>query len=510
MNKDILWLNENLSTRGEEWTEKRISVLQVLAQKTRWTFDEILQYHHNLLFLQGYPDSPKILQQAKKEFDRITKLIRSYCQQPRHKTNFTDSGLVHSDIRTQYSLSALEKLLSNKANIGLFSIDAQPEIQDKIIQVLTPSALRNEWNNKAISTFDQLLKTVDDTHKLESLVAFFLNSDVPPTQKEQLFEDAEIYVEWVFERGISYSRSPIKDTFFHPENFERAPDLFQSLKDEHCKIIPLSKKEKSELQYQSLQLLGALARETDPVTYAEIDATEHFDAGRGMHVTLFYMKPEFRLGLESYVGYVAWKNGIPLAYGGAWILGEYARIGINIFPWFRGGESVRTFQRLMAVYYQQLGVKRFGVEPYQIGLDNPEGIESGAFWFYYRMGYRPKQSDLLHLASLEWKKIKANKNYRSPKSTLKKLAHSRMLLSTDGSLANNDSALFNRLFFEKSNTQKPLDFIRNCADPKQHWNKNEHALWEKIRVEKQSGSERKYQELSLTHASWIQWLNQEQ
>lgn len=509
MNKDLLWLSDTLSMRGAEWTEKRFSCLQRLAQKKRWSIDEILHYHHSLLFLQGYPDSNKMLQLAKKEFALLAKRIQQQCENSRIKPEYADSGLVHSDIRSQYSLSAIEQLLAQKARIQLFSIDARPEIQDNIIQQLTPSLLRNEWNNKVLSTFDKLLESVEGSKKLHALVAFFLNSELPIARKEQLFEEAEVYVEWVFDKGISFSGSPISCSYFHPENFDRSPDLFASLMNQACEPISTSWAEKAELKSNALQLLGALARETDPVTYAETEAIEHYDVGKGMHITLYYMKPEFRLGLESYVGYVAWKNSIPLAYGGAWILGEYARIGINIFPWFRGGESVRTFQRIMAVYHQQHGVKRFGVEPYQIGLDNPEGIDSGAFWFYFRMGYRPKQKDLLRLAEEEWKKIKAQKNYRSSKSTLKKLAHSRMMLSTDGSYANTDSAWINRLFLAENKTINAVDFLRNCADPKKYWNKNEHALWEKMWQEKQCGSERKFLELSLRHTAWMQWLNEE-
>ena len=133
------------------------------------------------------------------------------------------------------------------------------------------------------------------------------------------------------------------------------------------------------------------------------------------------------------MGYVAYKNGLPQAYGGSWIFRGQAKIGINIFPAYRGGESSWLFAQLIRTYSQAFGVKTFAVEPYQIGKNNPEGIESGAFWFYYRHGFRPLQAELRTLAAEEFDKINAIRRYKSASSTLRRLAESDLLLLPDGS-----------------------------------------------------------------------------
>ncbi|MBK9983286.1 MAG: hypothetical protein IPP15_12935 [Saprospiraceae bacterium] len=56
---------------------------------------------------------------------------------------------------------------------------------------------------------------------------------------------------------------------------------------------------------------------------------------------------------------------------------------------FRNGESAFILAQLLRVYKHVFKLSYFEVEPYQFGLDNPEGIASGAFWFYYRFGFRP-------------------------------------------------------------------------------------------------------------------------
>ncbi|MCA1628458.1 MAG: hypothetical protein LC742_10915, partial [Acidobacteria bacterium] len=84
--------------------------------------------------------------------------------------------------------------------------------------------------------------------------------------------------------------------------------------------------------------------------------------------------------------------------------------------------------RLMRLYHQLLGVEVFSVEPYQLGgSGNEEGIESGAFWFYRKLGFRPIRPELAALCELEERKIAARHEYRTPARTLRRLASGHLL-----------------------------------------------------------------------------------
>ena len=78
------------------------------------------------------------------------------------------------------------------------------------------------------------------------------------------------------------------------------------------------------------------------------------------------------------------------------------------------------FAQLLRTYKQAFGAEYFEVEPYQFGKNNPEGLQSGAFWFYYRFGFRPIESQLHELALKEAELIGSQKGYRSSIDTLKK------------------------------------------------------------------------------------------
>lgn len=55
----------------------------------------------------------------------------------------------------------------------------------------------------------------------------------------------------------------------------------------------------------------------------------------------------------------------------------------------RGREAAWLWAGALRAFATCFGVRRFVVNPVQIGEDNADAIASGAFWFYWRLGFRP-------------------------------------------------------------------------------------------------------------------------
>jgi hypothetical protein len=132
------------------------------------------------------------------------------------------------------------------------------------------------------------------------------------------------------------------------------------------------------------------------------------------------MRPARRSPLDSHVGMMLFKNGVPVGYGGGWPFAGTCRIGVNIFAPFRGGESALLFGQVLRVYRQRFAVGRFIVEPSQFGGTNKEGLQSGAFWFYYRLGFRPIDARSARLARDEWARMQSDRTYRTPIPALRR------------------------------------------------------------------------------------------
>ena len=145
-----------------------------------------------------------------------------------------------------------------------------------------------------------------------------------------------------------------------------------------------------------------MTRETSTLRYRELYGFTHGDAkrvfqvsiGRGVDLFLMGVSPGLRLPLRAYHAAMIFKNGVPVGYFEGLSLFERMESGFNLYYSFRDGETAWLYARTLNIFRHLLGVTAFSLDPYQIGYENEEGIESGAFWFYRKLGFRPNTAGL--------------------------------------------------------------------------------------------------------------------
>jgi hypothetical protein len=148
------------------------------------------------------------------------------------------------------------------------------------------------------------------------------------------------------------------------------------------------------------------------------------DLGGGMQFAAIGVVPQRRGLLEATYGHLLLANGMPIGYGGFTTLFAQVNTGINVFPEFRGSEAAYAFEQALRVMHALTGNARFVVNPYQFGAGNDEALASGAYWFYYRLGFRSAQAPVRALAEKEFARLRAERRYRVPVATLRKLTAS--------------------------------------------------------------------------------------
>ncbi len=148
---------------------------------------------------------------------------------------------------------------------------------------------------------------------------------------------------------------------------------------------------------------------------------------------------EHRLPLRAYHAGMFFKNGVPIGYIECLTLFEHMEVGFNLYYTFREGETAWLYARLLRLFHQLLNVACFAVDPYQVGHHNEEAIESGAFWFYRKLGFRPANPQVSRLLRTEESKLQANPAHRTPARTLRRLAAGWMIYEMPGS-RNSDSS----------------------------------------------------------------------
>src|SRR5258708_15432911 len=141
---------------------------------------------------------------------------------------------------------------------------------------------------------------------------------------------------------------------------------------------------------------------------------------------LWKLPAERRLPLRAYVAGLTLKNGVPVNYIEAIGLCEWLEVGFNTFYTYRHGETAWIYAQALRCLCALTRAKTISIYPYQIGQNNDEALESGAFWFYRKLGFRSGSRQLEQVARREEQKIAVNPLYRTPKKTLKLLAEAQM------------------------------------------------------------------------------------
>jgi len=396
----------------------------------------IKDYHDLLLFHCAFPATGHIYKLAIAELERMSNEVKLIMEHNsiRNHLALMGSGLPHTELLCTYSFSLtnwLQKKFPNQ--VGLDSSEASPETIRKILYLFLPKneyqrATQGELNLK--NRIKYLSGLTDASDQLRWLVRLFNESPLPLDVKEEFYDQLKIFVRWKLEEAF-FSRSFLhaetssihyQHLFHHPVN---ASQLVRQPIDPPLDINLKTRRRIVEIMKATLAFQY---KEIDPFTYANENELELFDLGQGMRLALIGMVNEKKLSIENYIGYMAFRNGVPVAYGGGWLFGQRCKIGINIFEPFRRGESGWLFTQILRVYYHQHSARHFIVKPFQFGKGNPEGLKSGAFWFYYKLGFRPQEKKIRDLAKDEWEKKRMISGHRTTISRLKQLASSNVEL----------------------------------------------------------------------------------
>lgn len=412
---------------------RKSELLNSLMIQKEFTSKDIINYHDTLLFLLAYPQNKNIYQLTQNAFSVFENQLFLHLKKYKSKAinELLGSGLSGTYLTSSFGFDLTKHLvLQYKNQISIDTIDWECENGIEILKLILPKCEQDILLLKEESITQWFIELAGEGQNVIEFLLRSLEEKFPePDVCEYFFLKLKVYVKIDF-TGKLPSRSAITHTFnpvfYHDKELVRKINLFDELKKKVKGPLPLNAQAKEQSWRTSQLMLLSLGRETDPLAYGRAEDVEVYDAGRGLSICLNGMRPGKRLPFESYIGYMAYKNGRPIAYGGAWIFGNRARIGLNVFEPYRGGESTWIFAAILRTYSLVFNIQHLLVDPYQIGKDNEEAIESGAFWFYYKLGFKPLQIPLKELAETEFAKMKESQQYRSSKAILRKLATSTL------------------------------------------------------------------------------------
>ena len=225
------------------------------------------------------------------------------------------------------------------------------------------------------------------------------------------------------------SRWPVRGTHFQRGPFAGRPALAEAAATTPRSIRVLSPTEGEAALMLAMEAMVTRTRDLDVFAWGDARDVRLIDMGDGLAFLMIGARPDRRLLLESVYGFLTLKNGVPVGYVLVSALYGSAEVAFNVFDTFRGAEAGPVYGKVLGMTRALFGSDTFTIYPYQLGDGNDEAIESGAWWFYHKLGFRPRARAARALMTRELARMARTPGHRSGPATLRKLARSNLYAS---------------------------------------------------------------------------------
>jgi len=399
----------------------------------------LVRFHEALCFLQAYPDDARVLELVDKTLEGFASRVARLGPSARR---LHDSGIGGAtlDYPFGYPMARwLAERFPRDTEIAWSRFDDADRL-DETLSLLATAAEGDAFSEGGMG-WRQWLREAKGGRRLSDLAVvleLFARTGLPEETRDWLFESVALPILWR-PRGPGASRTlarlPCRQVFFHHAGLDRSPgDLVAALR--RPPPLARARRDRGEAMIEAARVaMATRQRELHAFSHPNPDDVLLVDAGRGLTLVFIGMAPDFRLPLEGYYGFLALKNGVPVSYGGGWELFGTLDFAVNIFASFRQGESAYLATQLLRAYRRIFNMRTVVVDRYQLGHESTEALRSGSFYFYHRLGFRPRDPAVVRVLAGERAKIAADASYRSPIPVLKRLAADEVYLTLSGGLA---------------------------------------------------------------------------
>ena len=404
----------------------------------------LIRFHETLLFLRAFPQAPAMVRLTARilnKFHKKVETLRKGGADMDAFDTFEFSGIAGTQMEDSVGFEIARWLIQRlPGQVEIAWENYEPGRQLGNTGPRFMPLLEDDAFVEADTPWRRWLEAAGGRVNANSvwLIERFEGLLLPPQQKAELYESLRIPLRWYLKNSVitrTRNWKPVREFFYHNEPLISRSQV--SLADELARRPPKwtkgSRKQGEEIIDLVRDVMLVRYRELYGTTLGDPQSVVTADVGRGVTIYLWNLPPDRRLPLRAYVAGLTLKNGVPINYIEAIGLCEWMEVGFNTFYTFRGGEAGWIYAQVLRCLCHLMGTTCVSVYPYQLGHENEEAIESGAFWFYRKLGFRPGRADLHRLAEREEKKIAADSKYRTPARTLKRLAAGHVFYELPGS-----------------------------------------------------------------------------
>jgi hypothetical protein len=406
--------------------------------------DALVRFHEALLFLHAYPPNASVRKQVESILKTFAQRVSHLREADADLSALDDpevSGIAGTIVTSNFSYAIVCWLAAKYP--AQISIDWDWFDEEERFGATMPRFLplldEDAMVEAHVPCRDWLRAAKGRANEVVWLIERFKSLKISGKAKAELYDSLKIHVRWQFGWRASRTRMklPVRRIFFHdtPLIPRREISLATELASPPIPVEKLSPVEGEKILDLARETSAVRYRELHGFTFGDSRRVLKADLGRGTEAFVMGVPAEHRLPLRAYHAAMIFKNGVPVGYYEGLSIFERMESGFNLYYTFREGETAWLYARILRLMRQLLGTNVFSIDPYQVGHENEEGIESGAFWFYRKLGFRPVRPDLMKSALSEERKMSADSRHRTSARTLRKLAAGHMLYELPGTSA---------------------------------------------------------------------------
>ena len=421
---------------GAGCAEAKLTLLRRLERAELRSARAVARLHELLCFLRAYPDDARVLAAVERMLERFS----GRADLRRASAALADSGIAGTPIHYRFfwpTLRWLARRWPDRIEIERGDSEVAQRLASALPLLLTwaEAAALKALDPPAFAALDRLRARGESD---ATFLARRIDAMPGDAFTREVFHDA-IDIAYALKPGpdtptrtrakhaaapMAYQRQPLR---------RARPDLREELGRSYRSLRPVSAREGGQLIELARGAMLTRARDLDAFAYGNARDVRLVDDGGGLGFVLIGVTPERRALLAATCGYLILRNGVPIGYGEAFVTGRSAAMTFNIFASFRGAEAGYSFARTLAMVRQVFGAECFSLDPYQLGKDNDEAIASGAWWFYYKLGFKPLTAEARRILRQELARRRADPARHSDAATLRALAESHLCFDFDRS-----------------------------------------------------------------------------
>lgn len=426
-------------------------VENILQQISRDEFRDaklLIRFHEALLFLRAFPQSAALVPKIEKllgGFHERVEKIRALGADMSVFDDFDTSGIAGTTMQDALNFEAARWLTRRiPRNVEIAWEDYDEERAWGMAWPRFIPLLREDSDVEANIPWRRWLSAARGREPaLEWFIRQFENLRVADARGEdrargELYDSLRIPLRWKL-ANLKLSRTrnwqrPRK-LYLHdgPLIARKEVSLAQELARPKPRLTRLSRRAGEAMMRFVREVMVVRYRELYGTTLGDARSVVRAELGRGVVMYFWNLPPQWRLPLRAYVAGFTVKNGVPINYVEAIGLCEWVEVGFNTFYTYRQGETAWIYAQALRCLCALTGAKVMSVYPYQIGQDNDEALDSGAFWFYRKLGFHSGNPELERLAGREERKIAADPGHRTSRAVLKRLAEAHVFYEVQAS-----------------------------------------------------------------------------